>query len=107
MQRLVDPAVMVVAMIVPTLHSQGLEKALHNSSPFSTCVSTLWRFDESGVTGAWIGGGGRCIPGTGGDESAARAGGLDRTASLRPPPPLQLLYPTTPTPTPHPPPTTS
>src|SRR5262249_58939601 len=56
MQRLIDPAVMIVAMIVPTLHSQGLEKRLHNSSPCCHRVSMLWRFDESDVTGASIGG---------------------------------------------------
>src|SRR5262245_43843353 len=84
MQRLVDPTVMVVAMIVPTLHSQGLEKALHNSSPFSTCVS-LWRFDESGVTGAWIGGRRHCIRRTGSDQTAARADGLAARAALVPP----------------------
>src|SRR5262249_58596436 len=51
-QRLVNAAVMVEAVSVPTLHSQGLEKALHGSSPCCTSMSTLWRFDESRVTDA-------------------------------------------------------
>src|SRR5262249_30203045 len=55
MQQLVNAAVMIIAMIVPTLHSQGLEKALHISSPCCTWMSMLWRFDESGVTGARMG----------------------------------------------------
>src|SRR5262249_40561245 len=50
MQRLVDPAVMVITVVVPTLHSQGFEKALHISSPCCTRMSRLWRFDESDVT---------------------------------------------------------
>src|SRR5258708_19183590 len=85
MQRLIDPAVMIIAMIVPTLHSQGLEKALHSSSPFCARVSMLWRFDESDVTGAWIGRRRRCIRRTGGDQTAARADGLAARAALVPP----------------------
>src|ERR1700737_5668850 len=33
MERLVDPAVMIVAMVVPTLHSQSLKKTVHCASP--------------------------------------------------------------------------
>src|SRR5262249_2294771 len=29
MERLVDPAVMVIAVVIPTLHSQSLQKAAH------------------------------------------------------------------------------
>src|SRR4029077_916782 len=42
-QRLVDPAMMVIAMIVPPLHSQGFEKAPHISSPCCTWMSMLCR----------------------------------------------------------------
>src|SRR5262249_28034302 len=41
---------MVITVVVPTLHSQGFEKALHVSSPCCTRMSRLWRFDESDVT---------------------------------------------------------
>src|SRR5262249_7671224 len=85
MQRLVYPTVMVLALIVPTLPSQGLEKALNNCSPSATCVSTLWVFDESGGRGAWIGGRRPCIRRTGSDQTAARADGLAARAALVPP----------------------
>jgi hypothetical protein len=32
-KRLIDPAVVIVAMIVPALDSQGLEKTVHLSPP--------------------------------------------------------------------------
>jgi len=49
MKRLIDSAVVIEAVIVPTLHSKGLEKALHISSPGCARMSMLWRFDESAV----------------------------------------------------------
>src|SRR5262249_58986418 len=86
MKRLIDSAVMIEAMIVPTLHSEGLEKRLHNSSPCCRRVSMLWRFDESDVTGAWIGGERGCMRRTGGDQTAAaRATGVPARAAPAPP----------------------
>src|SRR5262249_28805813 len=85
MQRLIDPAVMIVAMIVPTLHSQGLEKRLHNSSPCCHRVSTLWRFDESDVTGASIGGEEALLAANREGQTAARAAGFSAGAGLVPP----------------------
>src|SRR5262245_66471421 len=77
---------MIEAMIVPTLHAEGLEKRLHNSSPCCRRVSMLWRFDESDVTGAWIGGTGGCLRRTGSDQTAAaRATGVPGRAARGPP----------------------
>jgi hypothetical protein len=42
-QRLIDPAVMIEAMIVPPLHSQGFEEAPHMTSPCCTWMSMLCR----------------------------------------------------------------
>src|SRR5262249_45444863 len=47
MERLVHPAVMIVAMVVPTLHSQSFEKAVHVASLYGSHPSLPWRFDES------------------------------------------------------------
>src|SRR5262249_26786680 len=82
-----DPAVMIEAMIVPTLHSQGLEKRLHNSSPCCRRVSMLWRFDESDVTGARRSAGeGHCMRWNGSGQTAAAgaAGGAPAGAPLPP-----------------------
>src|SRR5262249_38258275 len=86
MKRLIDPAVMIEAMIVPTLHSQGLEKRLHNSSPCCRRVSMLWRFDESDVTGARRSAGqvhGVWWPGAG-QRAAGCAAGVSARAALVP-----------------------
>ena len=34
MERLIDPAVMIVAMVIPPLHSQSLEKSVHSVPAF-------------------------------------------------------------------------
>jgi hypothetical protein len=38
MQRLVDPAVVIVAMIVPALRSQGCKKSVHLRRPRSEVI---------------------------------------------------------------------
>src|SRR5689334_21628642 len=52
MQRLIDPAVVVVAMIVPPLRLQSLQKAFHGFPLFAVTRSSLWRFRNAGMTGA-------------------------------------------------------
>src|SRR5262249_21403693 len=86
MKRLIDSAVMIEAMIVPTLHSEGLEKRRHNRSPCCRRASMLGRLEESEVTGAWIGGKRGCMRRTGSDQTAAaRATGVPARAALVPP----------------------
>jgi hypothetical protein len=48
-QTLVDTAMMVVAVVIPPLHSQCRQKALHRSPPINS-VSHLQRFDVRHVT---------------------------------------------------------
>src|SRR5262249_56575569 len=74
------------ARIVPALRCEGVEKRLHNRSPCCRRVAMLWRFDESDVTGAWIGGKRGCMRRTGSDQTAAaRATGVPARAALVPP----------------------
>src|SRR5262245_25981045 len=72
-KRLIDPAVVIEAVVVPTLHSKGLEKALHISSPCCAWMSMLWRFDESAVTDARMPGAGELLTAIGSDQAAACA----------------------------------
>src|SRR5262245_2067187 len=74
-KRLIDPAVVIEAVVVPTLHSKGLEKALHISSPCCAWMSMLWRFDESAVTDARMPGAGELLTAIGSDQAAACAAG--------------------------------
>jgi hypothetical protein len=50
MKRLIDPAVMVVAMIVPALHPKSFQKSVHNVSPSCGHWNVVWRFGVWGMT---------------------------------------------------------
>jgi hypothetical protein len=49
MQRLIDPAVVIVAMVVPTLNLEGFEEALHRN-PCSDLTPQRHKYNKH-VTG--------------------------------------------------------
>src|SRR5215467_15240423 len=50
MERLIDPAVMIVAMIVPALNAQGLQEIGHDGPSSRGHPRLVWRFGERSVT---------------------------------------------------------